>query len=225
LVSKVISSWAITCCQKIQINTVSVSTIYNGASASEVESSVTKKLEDAFSSIEGLDKISSTSQEGISLITVQLKSDADVDKAERDIQRKADQTQNDLPDDVKKPVVNKISLDDAPVVIAGITSKLESRALYDLIDKQLKAVLQNVQGVGQVNIIGGDERQIRVNINQEKLKAYGLGIAQVTQAITNANQSFPAGSLETKDKQLKAVLQTMQKSQHHYPKKQELSHL
>ncbi|WP_158795626.1 efflux RND transporter permease subunit [Pedobacter sp. L105] len=187
---------------KIQINTVSVSTIYTGASASEVESSVTKKLEDAFSSIEGLDKISSTSQEGISLITVQLKSTADVDKAERDIQRKADQTQNDLPDDVKKPVVNKISLDDAPVISAGITSKLDSRALYDLIDKQLKAVLQNVQGVGQVNIIGGDERQIRVNIDQGKLRAYGLAIGEVTKTISNANQSFPAGSLETKDQQL-----------------------
>ncbi len=187
---------------KIQINTISVSTIYKGASAAEVETSVTKKLEDAFSSIEGLDKISSTSQEGISLITVQLKSNADVDKAERDVQRKADQTQNDLPDDAKKPTVNKISLDDAPVISAGITSKLDPRELYDLIDKQLKAVLQNVQGVGQVNIIGGDQREIKVNIDQDKLKAYGLGIVQVTQAISNANQSFPAGSLETKDQQL-----------------------
>jgi len=187
---------------KIQINTISVSTIYKGASAAGVETSVTKKLEDAFSSIEGLDKISSTSQEGISLITVQLKSNADVDKAERDVQRKADQTQNDLPDDAKKPTVNKISLDDAPVISAGITSKLDPRELYDLIDKQLKAVLQNVQGVGQVNIIGGDQREIKVNIDQDKLKAYGLGIVQVTQAINNANQSFPAGSLETKDQQL-----------------------
>jgi HAE1 family hydrophobic/amphiphilic exporter-1 len=187
---------------KIQINTISVSTIYKGASAAEVETSVTKKLEDALSSIEGLDKISSTSQEGISLITVQLKSNADVDKAERDVQRKADQTQNDLPDDAKKPVVNKISLDDAPVISAGITSKLDPRELYDLIDKQLKAVLQNVQGVGQVNIIGGDQREIKVNIDQDKLKAYGLGIVQITQAINNANQSFPAGSLETNDQQL-----------------------
>jgi hydrophobic/amphiphilic exporter-1 (mainly G- bacteria), HAE1 family len=187
---------------RIQINTISVSTIYKGASASEVEATVTKKLEDAFSSVEGLDKLSSTSQQGISLITVRLKSNADVDKAERDIQRKADQTQNDLPDDAKKPVVDKISLDDAPVISAGVTSKLESRALYDLIDKQLKAILQNVRGVGQVNIIGGDERQIKVNIDQDKLKAYGLGIQQVTQAIGNANQTSPAGTLETRDQQL-----------------------
>src|ERR1700743_3173067 len=75
---------------KIEVNTITVSTKYDGASATEIETSVTKKLEDAFSSIEGLDKISSSSQEGISLITVQLKPGADVDQAERDIQKKAD---------------------------------------------------------------------------------------------------------------------------------------
>lgn len=197
---------------KIQINTISVSTLYPGASAGEVESSVTKKLEDAFASVEGLDNISSTSQQGVSQITVNLKSNADVDKAERDIQRKADQTQNDLPDDVKKPLVNKISLDETPVISAGVTSNLAPRTLYDLIDKQLRPILQNVQGVGQVNIIGGDERQIQVNIDQNKLKSYGLGIAQVTQAVNNANQSFPAGSLETKDQQLSILFDANVKS-------------
>jgi HAE1 family hydrophobic/amphiphilic exporter-1 len=197
---------------KIQINTVSVSTLYPGASAGEVESSVTKKLEDAFASVEGLDNIASTSQQGVSQITVNLKSNADVDKAERDIQRKADQTQNNLPDDVKKPLVNKISLDETPVISAGVTSSLAPRTLYDLIDKQLRPILQNVQGVGQVNIIGGDERQIQVNIDQNKLRSYGLGIAQVTQAVNNANQSFPAGSLETKNQQLSILFDANVKS-------------
>lgn len=187
---------------KIQINTVSVSTIYAGASAAEVETSVTKKLEDAFASVEGLDKIASTSQEGISQISVTLKSNADLDKAERDIQRKADQAQNDLPKNIDKPQVNKISLEEVPVIKAGVTSKLAPRALYDIIDLQVRPLLQNVEGVGQVNIIGGDKRQIQVNVDLEKLKAYGLGIATVTQAVANANQSFPAGSIETKDQQL-----------------------
>jgi len=187
---------------KLEVPTVSVSTVYAGASAAEVETSVTKKLEDAFSSVEGLDQISSSSQEGVSQITVQLKSGTDVDKAERDIQRKADQAQNDLPDDVDKPLVNKINLEEAPVIRAGITSNLAPRALYDFVDKQLLPTLQNVVGVGQVNIIGGDERQIQVNINQEKLKAYGLAIGQVTDALNNANQSFPAGSIETQNQQL-----------------------
>ena len=100
----------------IAVNVVSVSTIYPGAGAAEVESTVTKKLEDAFASIEGLDQISSTSQEGVSQITVTLKASADVDKAERDIQRKADQAQNELPDGIDKPLVNKISLEETPVI-------------------------------------------------------------------------------------------------------------
>ena len=187
---------------KLEVPTVSVSTVYPGAAAAEVETSVTKKLEDAFSSVEGLDKISSTSQEGISSVVIQLKSGTDIDQAERDIQRKADQAQNDLPDDIDKPLVNKINLEDAPILKAGVTSKLSPRDLYDFVDKQLLPILQNVQGVGQVNIIGGDEREIQVNIDQDKLNAYGLGIGQVTDALSKANQSFPAGSIETRDQQM-----------------------
>ncbi|MBS7564816.1 efflux RND transporter permease subunit [Mucilaginibacter sp. Bleaf8] len=186
----------------IEVATVSVSTVYPGASASEVETSVTKKLEDAFASVEGLDKISSTSQEGVSQITVQLKSGTNVDKAERDIQRKADQAQNDLPDNIDRPVVNKINLEEVPVIRAGVTSNLAPKALYDMVDKELRPVLQNVGGVGQVNIIGGDERQIQVNIDQGKLRAYGMSITQVADAINNANQSFPAGSIETQNQQV-----------------------
>ena len=187
---------------KIEVATVSVSTVYPGASAAEVETSVTKKLEDAFASVEGLDKINSTSQEGVSQISVSLKSGTDIDEAERNIQRKADQAQNDLPDNIDRPLVNKINLEETPVIRAGVTSSLAPRDLYDMIDKQLRPVLQNVAGVGQVNIIGGDEREIQVNIDQGKLKAYGLGIAQITDAVDNANQSFPAGKIETVDQQL-----------------------
>jgi len=187
---------------KIEVATVSVSTIYPGASAAEVETAVTKKLEDAFSSVEGLDKIGSTSQEGISQISVSLKSGTDLDQAERAIQRKADQIQNELPDNAERPLVNKVNLEEAPVVRAGVTSNMAPKTLYDMVDKQLLPILQNVAGVGQVNIVGGDERQIQVNIDQDKLKSYRLGIDEVTQAVSNANQSFPAGKIETREQQL-----------------------
>jgi HAE1 family hydrophobic/amphiphilic exporter-1 len=187
---------------KLEVPTVSVTTIYPGAAAAEVETSVTKKLEDAFASVEGLDKITSSSQEGVSSVVIALKSGTDIDQAERNIQRKADQAQNDLPDDIDKPLVNKVNLEESPVIKAGVTSKMAPRDLYDFVDKQLLPVLQNVTGVGQVNIIGGDERQIQVNIDQEKLKTYGMSIGQVTDALNNANQSFPAGSIETRDQKL-----------------------
>jgi hydrophobic/amphiphilic exporter-1 (mainly G- bacteria), HAE1 family len=187
---------------KIEVPTVSVSTIYPGASAAEVQTTVTKKLEDLFSSVEGLDKINSTSQEGVSIITIAFKSGTDIDKAERDVQRKADQGQNLLPKDVEKPMVNKINLEETPVIKAGLTANMAPRNLYDLVDKQLKPILQNVAGVGQVYIIGGDEREIHININQDKLFAYNLSITQITQAINNANLSFPAGSIETQNQRL-----------------------
>lgn len=187
---------------KIEVPTVSVSTLYPGASAAEVQTTVTKKLEDAFSSVEGLDQINSTSQESVSIITISFKSGTDIDKAERDVQRKADQALNDLPDDAERPQVNKVNLEETPVIKAGITANMAPRNLYDLMDNQLRPILQNVAGVGQVNIIGGDEREIQININQDKLLAYGLSISQITQAVNNANLSFPAGSIETQNQQL-----------------------
>lgn len=187
---------------KIEVPTVSVSTLYPGASAAEVQTTVTKKLEDAFSSVEGLNQINSTSQESVSIITIEFKSGTDIDKAERDVQRKADQALNDLPDDAERPQVNKVNLEETPVIKAGITANMAPRNLYDLMDNQLRPILQNVAGVGQVNIIGGDEREIQININQDKLLAYGLSIAQITQAVNNANLSFPAGSIETQNQQL-----------------------
>ena len=183
---------------KLAVNVVSVTTVYPGASAAEVETSVTKKLEDAFASVEGVDEISSTSQEGVSQITVTLKTNADLDQAERDIQRKADQASSDLPDDIDKPLVSKVNLDETPVIRAGVTSTKSPRELFDLIDNEIKPILQNLEGVGQVNIIGGDERQIQVNISPDKLKTYHLNIDQVSQAISRANRSFPAGNVETK---------------------------
>lgn len=187
---------------KMKMNVISVNTMYPGASAAEVETSVTKKLEDSFASIEGLDKITSSSQQGISQITVNLKNDADVDKAQRDIQHKSDMAQQLLPDGIDKPQVNKMSLDETAVIQAGVTSKLAPEVLYNLIDKQLKPLIQNIRGVGTVNIIGGEERQIRVNLDQGKLKGYNLTVAQITQTISNANLSFPAGNIETKKLQL-----------------------
>lgn len=186
----------------MDIPTVSVSAVYRGASAEEVETTVTKKLEDAFASIEGLDQINSSSQEGISQITIKLKSGTDVDEAERNIQRKADQIQKDLPKDLDPPTIQKVNLEELPVIKAGITSNMSPRDLYQLVDQQLLPTLQNVDGVGQVNIIGGDEREVQVNIDQEKLKFYGLTIIQISNAVNNANQSFPAGQIKTAGEQL-----------------------
>jgi HAE1 family hydrophobic/amphiphilic exporter-1 len=186
---------------KFEANVISVVTTYRGAAADEVETNVTKRIEDALSSLEGLDRMTSTSQEGASSVIVQLKNGVDVTIAQQDAQRKIEQILNLLPDEADRPILNKFSTDEIPVLRMGVTANMSPSQLYDLIDKDLKPQLSNVAGVGQVTIIGGNEREIQVNVNAEKLRAYGVSIGQVSQAINAANTSYPAGQLETQESQ------------------------
>nr|WP_322626179.1 efflux RND transporter permease subunit [uncultured Flavobacterium sp.] len=180
---------------------VSVSVLYPGASAAEVETTVTKKLEDAFSTVEGLKSITSYSEEGTSGIKLTFKSTTDINQAERNVQRKADQIMEDLPEKAGHPVVSKINMQEAPVIRAAVTADIPPRELYNLIDRQLRPTLQVIEGVGKVDIIGGEKREIRINVNREKLLAYRLSIDQVTRAIANANLSYPAGNVQTTERQ------------------------
>jgi HAE1 family hydrophobic/amphiphilic exporter-1 len=186
---------------KFEANVISAATVYPGASADEVETNVTKRIEDALSSIEGLDRMNATSQEGVSIVVLQLKNDVDVTQAQQDAQRKLDQILNLLPEGVDRPVLNKFSTDEIPVLRMGVTANLPPTKLYDLLNDELKPQLSNVAGVGQINLIGGNERQIQVNVDAEKLRAYGVSIGQVSQAINVANTSYPAGQLETRESQ------------------------
>lgn len=187
---------------KFEANVISVTTTYRGAAADEVETNVTKRIEDAVSALEGLDRITSTSQEGASIVVIQLKNDANVTQAQQDAQRKVDQILALLPDEADRPVINKFSTDELPVLRMGVTAKLSPTQLYDLVDDKLKPQLSNVAGVGQVSVIGGTEREIQVNVDPGKLRAYGLSVGQVAQAINAANASYPAGQIETQESQL-----------------------
>lgn len=186
---------------KFEANVISVATTYRGASADEVETNVTKRIEDALSALEGLDRMTSTSQEGISSVIIQLKNGVNTTLAQQDAQRKVEQIINLLPEEADRPIINKFSTDELPVLRLGVTANMSPTALYDLINNNVKPQLSNVAGVGQVTIIGGNERQIQVNVNTEKLRGYGLSIGQVSQAINAANASYPAGQLETRQSQ------------------------
>lgn len=186
---------------KFEANVVTVITVYRGASAQEVQNTVTKKIEDALSSLEGLDKIICTSQEDVSIVQLQLKAATNVDRAMQNAQRKIDQMLPQLPDGADSPVINKFSSDETPVLRIGVTADMAPEPLYDLVNTSLKPQLANVNGVGQINIIGGSKREIKVNLDREKLKAYKMPIAWVAQAVDNANKSFPAGKVEAGDSQ------------------------
>lgn len=182
---------------KLKVPVVSVVTVYPGASPSEVENSVTKKIEDAVASLENIKKISSQSLESISIITVELVYGTDADLSMQDAQRKVDGVIKDLPTDCEKPSLSKFDVNDFPVFNIGVTSKLPEAELYDLVDNQIKPRLNQVKGMARVNILGGTERAIRINVDANKLEAYHLSIMQVNQAIQRANLEFPTGKIKS----------------------------
>lgn len=184
---------------KFETNMVTISTVYPGASPSEVETSVTRKIEDAVGSLENVKKVEASSYESLSVIMVQLNPGADVDFALNDAQRKVNAIASELPDDAKAPSLNKFSLDDMPIMTLSISSdKMNSKALYDLLDKKIEPTFSRVNGVAQIDLVGGQEREIQVNIDEKKLQGYGLSIGQVQQAILSSNLDFPTGSVKTR---------------------------
>ena len=184
---------------KFEVNVVTISTIYPGASPSEIESTVTKKIEDGVSALENIKKIQSYSYESLSVVVVQLTNDANVDNTLNEAQRKINAIRANLPTDAKEPSLSKFSLSDLPIVSIGVTSKLSSQELYDLVDKKIQPELSRVPGVAQVNIIGGRKREIRVNVDAKKLEGYGLSIGQVQQLIAASNLEIPAGKIKTRE--------------------------
>ncbi|WP_140486245.1 efflux RND transporter permease subunit [Flavobacterium sp. GSA192] len=187
---------------KFEMNVITVSTVYPGASPSEVENTVTKKMEDAIASLENIKKIDSKSYESLSVVSITLTSNANVDVSMNDAQRKINAILSDLPDDAKTPSLNKFSLSDMPIITIGANGKMDEAAFYDLIDKKIAPVLSRVQGVAQVNIIGGQEREIQVNLDATKMQGYGLSVPQVQQIILASNLDFPTGNIQTREQKI-----------------------
>jgi HAE1 family hydrophobic/amphiphilic exporter-1 len=184
---------------KFETNMVTISTVYPGASPAEVETSVTRKIEDAVGSLENVKKVESSSYESLSVIMVQLNTGADVNYALNDAQRKVNAILADLPEDADPPSLQKFSLDDLPIMTLSLSSnKLNNKDLYDLLDKKVEPVFSRVNGVAQVDLVGGQEREIQVSLDEKKMQGYGLAIADVQQAILSSNLDFPTGALKTR---------------------------
>lgn len=184
---------------KFSPSVVSVTTVYPGASPSEVENTVSKKIEDAVSSMENIKKIDTKSFESVSSVIITLNSGTDVDYSLNDAQRRINAILKDLPDDVDPPSLNKFSLDDLPIMTMSASANMDEAAFYDLMDKRISPVLSRVEGVAQVNLIGGQEREIQVSIDADRLEGYGLSLLQVQNAILSSNLDFPTGSVQTKE--------------------------
>ncbi|WP_442589007.1 efflux RND transporter permease subunit [Pedobacter sp. AW31-3R] len=187
---------------KFSNNVVSISTIYPGASPSEVENTVTKKIEDAVSSMENIKKLNAVSYESLSTVTITLNDKANVDLSLNEAQRKVNAILADLPEEVKPPSLAKFSLDDLPVITMSASAKMDDASFYDLIDKRIAPIISRVTGVAQVNLVGGQEREIEVALDANKLQGYGLSVPQVQQSILTSNLDFPTGSVKTQDQDI-----------------------
>jgi len=181
---------------------ITISAIYPGASPNEVENTVTKEIENAISSMENVNKITASSYESLSVIVIELRNEANVDLALQDAQRKVNAILSSLPDDVKTPSLGKFSFDDLPIINLGISAKMNATELYDLVTQRLQPNLAKIPGVAQTNIIGGEEREIRINVNRNKLKAYRLALPQLVQLIKTSNVDFPTGKIKSEEEQI-----------------------
>ena len=180
---------------------VVISTAYPGASPAEVENSVTKPIEDAVASVEKLSNTIGNSYEGLSVISLEYKYSANVDQAMQEVQRKINGILLSLPKDIRTPVVQKFSLDEVPVLKMGVSSDMPPREFYQFLKDEVEPAFGKIEGVGQVKVIGGDIREIKVNLDLQKVRAYGLSIAHVTQIINASNLDFPTGAVKGQERQ------------------------
>ncbi len=181
---------------KLSSPVLTISTIYPGAGPSEVETAVSKKIESAISTLENLETTQAISQEGVSIVTAQLMYGTDVDVALQEAQRKVNAIRATLPEDAKDPSLGKFSFDEMPIMRIGATSDMDDAEFTNLFEKTIQPELARIEGVAQVNVVGGENREIKINVDNDRLKYYNISILQISNAISRANLNFPTGSLK-----------------------------
>ncbi len=175
---------------------LTISTPYPGASPNEVESSVTQKIEDAISTLENLEGTQAISMESFSTVIVNLKYGSDIDQAVQSAQRKIDAIMSSLPEEILDPSINKFSFTEMPIMRIGATSNMDEVEFTELFENKIQPEMARIEGVAQVSVIGAVEREIKVNVDGDKLNYYNISLLQVSQAIAQGNLEFPTGSVK-----------------------------
>lgn len=175
---------------------ISVVTSYPGAGPNEIETLVTEPLEKACGSIGNLKNVTSSSQDSISVVSLEFELGTNVADAAADVRDKVSATKQELPKDVIEPTIYKADFSSLPVITIGLEGNITPKELRILADDVIKDQFAKVNGVSSVNINGGEEREISVSIDKNRLEAYGLNLMQVVTSIKNANLNVPAGSIK-----------------------------
>jgi CzcA family heavy metal efflux pump len=180
----------------VNVPMVIVSTVREGVSPEDMESSVTMKIEKKLTGLKGVKEVRSTSAEGLSLISVEFLPDIKIDDALQYVRDKVSQARPDLPDDVKEPTVSEISFSEIPIMNINMSGPISPVALKTLAD-DLKDRIEAIPGVMSCNVLGGLEREIRLEIDRDRVAAYGLTIPELLGLIPAENVNVSAGGLET----------------------------
>ncbi|MBO5808107.1 MAG: efflux RND transporter permease subunit [Bacteroidales bacterium] len=181
---------------KFDANVVMVMSSYPGASAEDIETNLTKVLENSLNGVSDLKDMTSTSKENISLITMEFIEGVDIDVATNDVRDKLDMVNSILPDGASLPVIFKFSADDMPILIMAATAEQSYQALDKILDEKVATPLARVSGVGTVSIAGAPQREIQVYCDPNKLEAYGLTVAGISQIIASENRNVPSGTID-----------------------------
>lgn len=175
---------------------VMVQTMYPGAGPEEVETLVSRVLEEEMSNVPGIKTLSSTNVEGASTVIAEFNLETDIKYAEQQVRDKVSSAKRRLPDDIEEPVIRRIDPADQPIVILGLSAdKLSQAQMYDLADNEVKPRLEQVNQVGLVTIIGGRKREIHVELDRAKLRKYEVSATAIANRIGAAGQNIPAGTV------------------------------
>ncbi|WP_162416777.1 efflux RND transporter permease subunit [Cyclobacterium roseum] len=180
---------------------VVIKTVYPGAEPEEVESSVSQKIEDALSNLEGVDYLVTKSLPNASVVIANMKYGVDLDQTMLDAQRYIDNIRKDLPEQVLSPEMSKVSPNDLPILSITATSSLSSAAFYQNLTDDYLPQIQQLKGVAEISVLGGEQREIQVKVDQEKLRHYQLSLQQVVEAINRSGLDIPAGLVQTEKNQ------------------------
>lgn len=181
---------------ELDIPYVTITTIYPGASPEEIETNVVKKIEDQVSTINGLKNISSTALENYTYTVLEFEVNVDADIANQEVKDKIELIKAELPSDAEEPVVQKVDIGSDAIVNLAFTSPMNTKDAYDYVDKVISERLTRIQGVSEVEILGGQEREIKVVLRKNDLSKYMLSPLQVMDAIGKSNMSLPSGNID-----------------------------
>lgn len=182
---------------------LTVTTTYPGASPATVESQVSKPMEDALSGLENISEVTAFSLDNASVLVLEFKASADIDKSLEDAQRKINNILNKLPNGSQTPVIAKIEPNASPVLqVSAIAKNIPERDFMELMDDQILPQIKQTKGVAAVLVIGGEKREFRVNVDKDKMKLYGLTLSGINQAIASSNVEFPTGKLKNEMEQM-----------------------